>query len=412
MMMPRSSFLLLAALTFLSCGAGALAAVDSPLAIPPPPATSTPPAAPHWAYDQPDEWPGTCATGRQQSPIAIDPTAVRFNNRLSPLVFHGGCSLSDYDVTVLNNGHTLMMSLKATSPVTMSPCYLVDPTIVPPPNGGIGMYHFLQLHIHSPPEHVHDRDAEAEVHLVFQDSQQRLLVVGVQLEAVAPPRRGHTAPPSDVFLSVLVPKKKRAVDFPDAVGEAVTVASPVGRLSDLLPSTSSYFAYRGSLTTPPCTEGVQWILLSRPSRILAERIKVFRAILRNTTLQEAEADRAAEAAGAAGSGDVERKVKPIMENARPVQPLNGRHIQYFEDPNATSVDASDRVDGTTASYIHGFTMLAICVVIGTFGVVTMRRISNSNDSFEAVAPAEAEAAPTTSSAAKGIANYGATSASH
>ena len=66
-------------------------------------------------------------------------------------------------------------------------------------------------------------------------------------------------------------------------------------LTDILPTNTHHFAYSGSLTTPPCTEGVQWIVLKEPMHV--------------------------------SQGDVDQFVHIIGQNARPIQPLGNRHIE-------------------------------------------------------------------------------------
>lgn len=148
-------------------------------------------------------------------------------------------------------------------------------------------YQFLQAHFHDPSEHHIDGVSYAmELHLVHKDSEGKLLVVGVlaregeeqkelaQLGAWVEQQIGH-----------------RMVQ----PGEEVAGAYQVDLMKILPKDRNNFYAYSGSLTTPPCTEGVQWIVLKEPIE-----------------LSKAQIDRFMKAYG------------PI---ARPVQPLHNRKIE-------------------------------------------------------------------------------------
>lgn len=79
------------------------------------------------------------------------------------------------------------------------------------------------------------------------------------------------------------------------VGEQVTVDGLTLDASTLLPANKGYYSFAGSLTTPPCSEGVQWMVLKEPVKLGAQQIKAFRQL--------------------------------YNANARPVQPLNGRIVK-------------------------------------------------------------------------------------
>jgi carbonic anhydrase len=114
-----------------------------------------------------------------------------------------------------------------------------------------------------------------EVHLVHRDTEGKLAVVGVLLN------KGQE-------FAALQGVWKNA---PKSEGEK-TVAGVAVDASALLPAHREYYSYSGSLTTPPCSEGVSWFVMAEPLEVSAEQIEAFRAI--------------------------------VSPNARPVQPLNGR----------------------------------------------------------------------------------------
>lgn len=199
----------------------------------------------HWSYDHPEHWGeiskefSTCQTGKNQSPIEINaehepvldshtPISLTFNYRAVPL-------------NVENNGHTIKVNYPEHS----------DNTITF--NGKT--YELKQFHFHTPPEHVLKMEKQPhfaiEMHLVHADAEGNLAVVGVFFddEAVSNP----------ILKEIFDQAPKKAEKKPIIVeGKAINVA-------DLLPAdTTPFYMYSGSLTTPPCSEGVQWIVLQHP----------------------------------------------------------------------------------------------------------------------------------------------------
>ena len=95
-------------------------------------------------------------------------------------------------------------------------------------------------------------------HLVHKDIDGRLAVVAVLLD------RGSAQP--------LVPAVWN--NLPWEKGDEVAARLPMD-LSDLLPTDRSYYTYMGSLTTPPCSEGVLWMVMKNPVPVSAEQIAIF-----------------------------------------------------------------------------------------------------------------------------------------
>lgn len=193
----------------------------------------------HWSHDDPAAWGGTCATGTEQSPV--DLTGAR------------GVDLADIEfdyapsaVQVANTGHTIQAEYGAGSSIE------VDGT----------SYDLVQFHFHAPSEHTVDgRHAAAELHLVHQDSAGQLAVVGVLVEE---------GPASDAVAPVLAeaPAEEGAEADPSAEVDA----------AGLLPDSSRTFRYDGSLTTPPCTEGVKWMVMSEPVTWSGEQLAAFTSL--------------------------------------------------------------------------------------------------------------------------------------
>ncbi|MBV9261155.1 MAG: carbonic anhydrase [Pseudolabrys sp.] len=220
--------------------------------------------APHWSYEGaegPSHWGDldaaskVCAVGSQQSPIDIrDPVRAQ----LPPI----GFTWSKPADTVINNGHTIQANFTDGNSITL----------------GKDSYKLLQFHFHRPSEHTIDgKNFPMEVHFVHQHASGGLAVVGVLMAT------GNANP---VF-------KKVVSTMPAAAGQSIKADAAINP-NGMLPANRAYYRYAGSLTTPPCAETVQWLLLTTP-------------------IQVAEADVAAFA-------------KLYAMNARPVQKANRRDV--------------------------------------------------------------------------------------
>ena len=177
------------------------------------------------------------------------------------------------DLVVLNNGRTLQVIYAAGSSLV----------------AGGKTYRLQQFHFHSPSEHeISGRQTPLEAHFVHQSSGGGLAVIGVMMTAGS-----HN------------PAFQRVLDnFPAAEGE-VTGKGAINA-ADLLPPALSFWAYDGSFTTPPCTEGVRWYVLSESVEVSLQQIETFRSL---PFLNH--------------DGE-------FVGNARPVQPLNGRQVHGAE----------------------------------------------------------------------------------
>ena len=201
---------------------------------------------PQWAYEGkqgPENWGQlsqdfrSCASGRMQSPIdiaggfAANGDAIEFDYNLTPL-------------SILHNGHTIQVNYRPGSSITV----------------GGNRYELLQFHFHTPSEHAvgHAR-AAMEVHFVHKNATGQLAVVGALMQA-----GGENVALREIWASM--PKKAG----PAKVSKQVLVN---GR--DLLPRDRSYYRYMGSLTTPPCSEGVNWFFLTQPITVSMEQVEQF-----------------------------------------------------------------------------------------------------------------------------------------
>jgi carbonic anhydrase len=201
---------------------------------------------PHWEYEGeagPENWGAvgyeTCEIGESQSPIDIAPTQQMDLTNI--LVNYRPSSL-----TVRNNGHTVQADYAPGSFIT------VDGET----------YMLAQFHYHSPSEHVVDGQSfAAELHLVHTNGN-RLAVIGVLLA------EGDEANPAYQPFIANLPAEEIA---PTPTGDEIDAAA-------LLPDVQTTYRYSGSLTTPPCTEGVTWLVMTEPVTLSADQLAALEAV--------------------------------------------------------------------------------------------------------------------------------------
>jgi carbonic anhydrase len=219
----------------------------------------------HWDYEGvggPENWAKldpknkTCAIGERQSPIDIkdgikvDLEPIKFNYR--PSTFR-----------IVDNGHTIQVE------VGENAISLTGKT-----------YELVQFHFHRPSEEkVNGQRFDMVVHLVHKSDDGQLAVVAVLLE------RGTENP----FIQTLWNNMPLEKNMP--VAPPTTLVD----LNTLLPTARNYYTYMGSLTTPPCSEGVLWLVMKQPIQVSQDQINIFSRLYRN--------------------------------NARPIQPSGGRLIK-------------------------------------------------------------------------------------
>ncbi|KHK92720.1 hypothetical protein LK12_06605 [Novosphingobium malaysiense] len=226
--------------------------------------------ASHWSYagnSGPESWGDlspdftACKTGHMQSPVDLGVAAsvgdfrVRADYRSAPL-------------TIRNNGHTVQVDVPEGS--TLS--------------SGIARYKLLQVHFHTPSEStLYGIHYPMVAHFVHVDYAGNYAVLGVMFEEGA----------ANPALEALIKAAPRGVQGPHPVKGVAF--DPSG----LLPENLAVFRYEGSLTTPPCTEGVRWHVATHRATASASQIAALHAIM----------------------GD----------NARPIQPLYGRVLVMGAD---------------------------------------------------------------------------------
>ncbi len=195
----------------------------------------------HWGELEPDF--AECINGRHQSPIDIrnprkaDLPPIQFDYMPSPL-------------DIIDNGHTIMINAAPGSFITV----------------GGRRYELKQFHFHRPSEEKIDgKGFEMAVHLVHADQQGNLAVVAVLIQ------KGEDNP--------LVHEVWN--DFPKEKDKEEHFNNIQIDVSRLLPSDRGYYTFDGSLTTPPCSEGVTWYVLEQPVTVTAAEIDQFSKLYRD-----------------------------------------------------------------------------------------------------------------------------------
>ncbi|HIE95552.1 MAG: carbonic anhydrase family protein [Fuerstiella sp.] len=220
-----------------------------------------------WSYagkHGPDFW-GTLSPsyhlatdGQKQSPIDIRTDDEVVDEDLPPLMF----LYRTEQLSVVNNGHTIQHNEQPGSFLQV----------------GDKVYTLEQFHAHVPSEHtINGKHADMEIHFVHKSPKGQVAVVAVLANA-------------DTEKSISLPVHMRLPQIGDAAVEPNRSRNP----TDFIPKDHHYFTYSGSFTTPPCTEGVRWIVMTSPIQIAPSTLAHFR--------------------------------QTLGRNVRPVQPLHGRQV--------------------------------------------------------------------------------------
>jgi carbonic anhydrase len=229
----------------------------------------------HWSYEGesgPATWGNLspvyafCKDGRHQSPVDIVKTAVKENPdwamNYSTTSMH--ITHTEHMEDIVDNGHTIQVNVDDGNTMTY----------------GDKTYTLKQFHFHTPSEHtINGQHQPMEMHMVHQTEDGNLAVVSVLF------KEGKS--PNPVFT-------KLVENLPNTKGESKHVADAHLELDLHLPKDNSAYHYTGSLTTPPCSENVQWVVLREMLTLSRDQIEAFSS--------------------------------RIGPNNRPVQPLNDRLI--------------------------------------------------------------------------------------
>lgn len=217
----------------------------------PPPFSYTGERSPsHWGDLDPSY--SECSAGKRQSPIDLTDGKPSTQPKVQ-------ISYKPAEVEVENNGHSVEAEYPPGSSIT------VDGT----------EYELDQFHYHSPSEHQVDGvSVPLEFHFVNEAEDGSRAVIGVRAQ------QGKENPAFSELVEALPPEE----------GESETVQGEVNA-RDLLPAdadTAERWSYEGSLTTPPCTEGVRWIVFKQPIELSADQIARYTAVFsgNNRPLQQ------------------------------------------------------------------------------------------------------------------------------
>jgi carbonic anhydrase len=201
--------------------------------------------AQHWGYSGeagPEHWSkidpkfAMCGLGRNQSPIDLRGFV---ESDLKPLKFAYKAGAAD----IVNNGHTVQVDYAAGSSLA------VDGRT----------FELKQFHFHAPSENkVGGKQFPLEGHLVHADKDGNLAVVAVMFQAGA----------ANPFLAKLWEKMPAKAGDKNALPAGLNAAQ-------LLPADRDYYRFNGSLTTPPCSEGVWWFVMKKPASASKAQVEQF-----------------------------------------------------------------------------------------------------------------------------------------
>ena len=201
----------------------------------------------HWSYEGatgPAKWGDldsadkVCSIGLQQSPIDI---VAPIKSQLPPLKL----SWAKAADTIVNNGRSIQLNFAQGSILAV----------------GDKKYNLMQVHFHRPSEHmVAGKSYPMEAHFVHRANfGSGLAVVGVLMSTGSSPNKAFA---------------KVVATMPAKEGEPVK-ADPDFNPNALVPRRLTYYRYSGSLTTPPCSETVEWLLLTTPITVADSDVAAF-----------------------------------------------------------------------------------------------------------------------------------------
>lgn len=187
----------------------------------------------------------SCSNGKKQSPVNIVTSELKTNSELPKIVTNYRLS----PLIIKNNQHTIKAKFDNLNSITL----------------GKVKYSLLQFHLHAPSEHKLDgKNSDLELHLVHQNDFGEYAVLAILM------RSGKENLALKQFFENL-PKEDHTI-----LNTNLKI-----NLNDILPSDLSYYSYFGSLTTFPCNEKVNWLVLKNDVEVSEEQIQKFKTIFPN-----------------------------------------------------------------------------------------------------------------------------------
>jgi len=205
--------------------------------------------AAHWSYEgdaAPQNWSKLnpdfmlCVKGKNQSPIDIHGALKTHSQPLN-------ISYKLAPDSIINNGHSIQVNVKEGDVLTLDGDKFV----------------LQQFHFHAPSENTIDgKSFPLEAHFVHMDANGEIAVVAVMFEI------GKSNPELEKIWQ----------HIPSQTGQTAALREKVD-LSGLLPKKLTHYRFSGSLTTPPCTEGVRWLVVKQPMTVTVQQLNAFTSVM-------------------------------------------------------------------------------------------------------------------------------------
>lgn len=256
-----------------------------------------------------------CA-GKEQSPINIAQTTPSQKLKLPKFTSkYAACNSVDF----FNNGHSIEAKLDQ--------CGFAA-------EFNNTEYDLLQVHLHSPSEHtIGGASFDGELHLVHKSKDGKYMVVGVLLNS--PSSSGGAAPATNSFIDKFLglganpltgkPNSNHTSIFDTIPQEPTTpnliAVDSFNPYTEVLPADPTFYNYAGSFTTPPCTQGVNWVLMAQPVSVSSAQMKIVRQKLSKVNKVPDKSRTGTNIPDPTGTNIVGE-----YRNDRPVQELNGRVV--------------------------------------------------------------------------------------
>lgn len=208
--------------------------------------------AAHWGYDiddGPEKWASLspnyalCKNGKHQSPINITRSRIIDTENHLTLAYK---TEKEAAKNTTNNGHSVQINFQNGGEVRFKNT----------------RYSLVQLHFHTPSEtQIEGKRFPMEMHIVHQNKKGDTLVIAALFE------EGKENPSLQKIIDSMPAKTNQSKPFSTL------------DMNGILPMQSGYYAFDGSLTTPPCSENVQWVVFQNPTQASKKQIEAFQAIL-------------------------------------------------------------------------------------------------------------------------------------